>query len=254
MRALTPLTSHQTVTDVATVVLPHAGGSPRAFRHWEGEFSDRQLWGVTYPGRDHRIADRPYGDLVTTAEEVATEITALDPQPRTVVLVGHSMGAWAAYEVAVALAAAPPPTPQIQLVVSGQNPPHLTPGTRLHTAPDELLVADIVRQNPQSAEVWAVPELRSTFLPAVRDDYRLLETYRPSAPPAPPPWTVTVVVGSTDREVDHRALFQWDRYSSTPARIITLPGGHFYLAAPDVSLARIARQSVNFQDCLDSLK
>ena len=81
------------------VLFPHAGGSPRFFRHWSGQIPGMRLIGVTYPGRDHRIHEPHPDDLGALADEVTDSITAAEDHPEPA-LFGHSMGALVAHEVA----------------------------------------------------------------------------------------------------------------------------------------------------------
>lgn len=218
------------------VVFPHAGGSPRFFHHWARALPATTLVGVTYPGRDARVeesyADDPHGnDLVGLARSAAQAI--IDAGIASPVLVGHSMGAYVAYEAAAALTRSG--AAAVRLVVSGQNPPEDRPSTSLHTANDAYLVADVIRQSPDSAALWEVAELRSMFLPAVREDYRVLETYTPTQAVIA---ELLVCYGDRDHEVSPARLDRWRSHATLFHPPAALSGGHFYLHAPDLQLPR----------------
>lgn len=220
----------------AVVVFPHAGGSPRFFRHWDELLPATTLVGVTYPGRDTRrsesYADGPYGDdLPGLAHSAADAIRSAGLAAP--VLVGHSLGAYVAYEAAAALTRAG--VPGVRLVVSGQNAPDQRPTTTLHRSADDDLVADMIRQNPESAQLWEHEELRAMFLPAVREDYRLLETYAPGTTLVP---ELLVCYGDRDDEVLAAAAGTWHRYARHAHPPAVFTGGHFYLQAPDEQLPR----------------
>lgn len=220
------------------VVFPHAGGSPRFYAHWARVLTRYRLWGMTYPGRDARLGDTPHATLQALARECACQLDLqLDPST-SALLIGHSMGAWVAWETARSLEQMRPER-MLMTVVSGQNPPNFPPNTLLHQQDDSMLIADMNRQNPQNSALWEHPEMRQLFLPAVRADYRLLETYRAE------PGTVadlTVVYGEDDPEIDTSVIQRWRTASRGAFRSLTLPGGHFYLSAPDLSLAHYLRE------------
>ncbi|MBN9743395.1 thioesterase [Amycolatopsis sp. A1MSW2902] len=221
------------------VVFPHAGGSPRFFRHWPQALSRTPLLGVTYPGRDTRMnetyADNPHGDdLLGLAHAAADAIRAIGLAAP--VLVGHSFGAYLAYETATELLRRG--DTGVRLVVSGQNPPAHRPATLLHRAGDDELVADIVRQNPGSAEVWANPQLRNIFLPPVREDYRLLETYAPPTTVFPKLPEILVCRADSDGEVLPETLDDWHACAHRVHPPAVFRGDHFYLAEPDLQLPR----------------
>ncbi|WP_438484809.1 thioesterase II family protein [Streptomyces sp. S186] len=224
---------------VPVVIFPHAGGSPRFFLHWTGVIPTARLFGVTYPGRDARLHERhrdsPHGDsLVGLARSIADDLAAAGLAEAAPVLVGHSMGALVAYETAAALAARG--ARGVQVVVSGQNPPSHGVGTALHRDTDAKLIADIVRQNPASAELWQVPELREMFLPVVREDYRLLETYACTGAVIP---DIHVVFGDRDDEVDPVRIGEWNDFATQRRAPVRCAGGHFYLQAPDTQLPEL---------------
>ncbi|MFV2175677.1 thioesterase II family protein [Actinomadura sp. LOL_016] len=229
---------HRGAPGAPTVVLfPHAGGSPRFFQHWGAGLPATDLVGVTYPGRDTRIddsyADNPYGDDLVGLARSAVDAISL-AGIASPVLVGHSMGAYVAYEVAAALTRAG--AGDVRLVVSGQNPPEDRPTTELHLSDDADLVADMVRQDPDSAPLWELDELRSMFLPAVREDYRLLETYTPTSTAVA---ELLVCYGDHDHEVHLDRLDGWRRRATRFHPPVALSGGHFFLKAPDIQLPRL---------------
>lgn len=218
------------------VVFPHAGGSPRFFLHWGQVLPATTLIGVTYPGRDARAeqtyADCPHGsDLVGLARSAAESIERA--RLTAPVLVGHSFGAYIAYETAAVLTRNG--AQGVRLVVSGQNPPEHRAMTTLHRADDAELIADMVRQNRRSAAVWEDDNLRAIFLPAAREDYRLLETYVPTMSAVA---EILVCYGDRDPEVSSVKAAGWHRYAARAHPPAVLAGGHFYLQAPDRQLPR----------------
>ena len=215
----------------AVVVLSHAGGSPRFYAHWAETLPYHQLWGIVYPGRDSRFHTPHPASLPALARECALHLDALLPI-RPALLIGHSMGAWVAWETARYLEQMTPER-SIITVVSGQNPPDCLPGTTLHKEDDSALIADMNRQNPSHRDFWQIPELHELFLPMIREDYRLLETYCPQMGTVA---DLTVVYGAEDQEINRSALHRWSYTSHGNFRIRCLPGGHFYMAPPDTSL------------------
>lgn len=235
MRLIAPL--HHDVRSGGTVVFfPHAGGSPRFFAHLAAALTGCRVLGVTYPGRDHLIDAAPATAMAPLAASIARELAAQpclgydDP----LILVGHSLGAFVAYETAAVLGALPTPR-RAMVVASGQNPPLPRPSSCPEVPrTDADIVADVIRQNPASAAIWSNPELRGFFLPVVRADYELLARYWPSRSVID---RVKVIVADRDTEVDPALLPQWQQVSRQPIEIAPVRGGHFYLSSPDTQLA-----------------
>ena len=91
--------SRSTQRNDAIVVFPHAGGSPRFYTSWCRELpAGVDLYGVTYPGRDMLLDEPPPETLVDLASDCATEMEPIIQALGSVVMFGHSMGAYVAFE------------------------------------------------------------------------------------------------------------------------------------------------------------
>lgn len=221
----------------AVIFFPHAGGSPRFFTHLAAAMPHCRVFGVTYPGRDHLVDAAPVTEMAPLATSIAHELTTRfrAGQDDPLILVGHSLGAFVAYETAAVLSASATPLRTV-VVASGQNPPLRRPFEHPDVPQtDSDIVADVIRQNPASAPIWENPELRSFFLPIVRADYELLGSYAPSQSVIE---QITVVVADQDTEVDHSRMSQWQLVSHQRIKIAIVHGGHFYLDSPDLQLAQ----------------
>ncbi|WP_444963173.1 thioesterase II family protein [Nocardiopsis sp. M1B1] len=218
---------HRPRADVRLVCLPHAGGSASSLRPWQYLLPPGiEALTVQYPGREDRFGD-PMVD--TMSEVVDAVVDALDPLlDRPYALLGHSMGSAVAYEVAVEARRRAIPAP-VRLFASGRPAPlHVRPGD-VHLRDDEHLAADLTRLGGTPPEVLADEELRTAVLRYVRNDYRLIETYRPTrAEPLDMP--VHVFVGAQDPECSEEAAATWRTTTTGEVTTEVFPGGHFFLA------------------------
>ena len=236
MSAIVPLGKIADTTNrfaPAVVVFPHAGGSPRFYAHWADVLLRYQLWGITYPGRDARLGDEAPATLQALARECADYLDLLldDATPMPVVRAFHGcLGCLGNGTLPGADGASPFDNDGC---LRSKTRLTVRPGTRLHQQDDAALIADLNRQNPTHKRAMGGPRTAQLFLPTVREDYRLLETYRLE------PGTVadlSVVYGEDDGEIDTSTIQRWRNASHGAYRTRLLPGGHFYLAAPDTSL------------------
>ncbi|TRX74491.1 thioesterase II family protein [Pseudomonas mangiferae] len=204
---------------------PHAGGSASFFRDWAAHLpADIDLLAVQYPGREERFDEPPSPSLEAMAEAIAPAL--LDYADAPLALFGHSLGAALAYETARVLerhGVVP-----LRLFASAHPAPHLQRGGRLHAAPDRALLDDVARLDAGNAVRLADPELRALVLPALRSDYRLIETYR-RAPPLPLASPIEVLLPTADREVDRAEAEGWQAATQRPLTLTRVEGGHFYL-------------------------
>jgi pyochelin biosynthetic protein PchC len=208
------------------ICFPHAGGTAAFFRPWRDYLlPDVELYAVQYPGRLDRITDACVDEMNPMAESVTRALQPLLDRP--VALFGHSLGAAIAYEVARRISARSPRA-LTRLFVSGRTAPDRQRPSAKHLADDDALWDDIERLGGTSPEVLADPEMRRTFLPALRSDYRLSELYRPGPGPLLE-CPVTALLGEQDSEVEPAEAASWAGVTRADFSIHTFPGGHFYL-------------------------
>jgi surfactin synthase thioesterase subunit len=207
------------------VCFPHAGGSASFYHPVSARFSPAvEVLAIQYPGRQDRRHEPCVGDLRTLAAMVAAELRALPPKPT--VYFGHSMGAALAFETAWLLdqdGLAPR-----ALVASGWRAPSDGRDDGVHRRPDEGLLADVRALGGTEAELLADEEILRAALPAIRSDYRAIETYnarRDQVLRCP----ITTLIGDADQKVDRVAASGWAAHTTAGFRLRVFPGGHFYL-------------------------
>ncbi|GAA5040053.1 pyochelin biosynthetic protein PchC [Thermocatellispora tengchongensis] len=205
------------------ICFPHAGGGAGAYRSWNALLPPSvELLAVQYPGREDRFPDPLVDDMDELAGAVAAALRgALD---RPYMVFGHSMGAAVAYETVHLLR----PHEPAALFVSGRPAPDRFRGGDVHRRDDEGLIDELTRLGGTDRDVLADPALRRAVLAYVRNDYKLIENYRPrSRPPLTCP--LTVLTGADDPELPPDQAGGWARLTSGRTEVLTFPGGHFYL-------------------------
>lgn len=211
---------------VCLVCFPHAGGSAAFYRPWRERLPARvELYAVQYPGRLDRINEPFLDRMGDLADAVTAAVAPLTDRP--LALFGHSLGASVAYEVGRRLSPVAGRAPA-RLFVSGRAAPGRQRPRSTHLADDDVLWNELSRLGGARPEVIATPELREVYLPVLRSDYRLAETYRPG--PGPPlTCPVTALLGSHDSDVDETEIHQWEEFTSAGFELRVFPGDHFYL-------------------------
>ncbi|MGW6491653.1 thioesterase II family protein [Streptomyces sp. NPDC055056] len=221
-------TTGEVEAEATLACLPHAGGAPTFFRDWPPLLGPSlDVVAVCYPGRQDRFDEPCITDMTVMAGEVAAALAPL-AACGPLALFGHSMGAAVAYETARLLRSRHGVRPA-HLFVSGLVPPHrILPGTR-HLKSDAALAADLLEQGGTDVQVLADEELRALVMPAVRADYRLIETYRHSSAGGPLDIPITAYYGQDDARTAPAAMPGWRHHTQAPTETRSFPGGHFYL-------------------------
>jgi medium-chain acyl-[acyl-carrier-protein] hydrolase len=207
---------------------PYAGGGVSVFRAWPDLLpAEIEVWAIQLPGHDGRLREPIPEDLQTLALAAADGLGPLLDTPFA--CFGHSMGALLAFEFARQLRRRGLAGP-MQLFVSARRAPQL-PRTDapLHTLP-EVPFIEMLRQryNGIPAAILAEPELLQLFLPMLRADFKMIETYqyRDEAPLECP---ISVFGAARDQWAVQADLAAWQMQTSSTFKMQIFPGGHFYL-------------------------
>jgi surfactin synthase thioesterase subunit len=218
---------------------PHAGGGAASFGAWRGLGGRLAVCPVQPPGRSERFREPAHRDV----ESYVDDVVASTGHQFTgdYALFGHSAGALVAYRLAHRLVAegrAP-----AHLFVSGRTAPHV-PYSRptLHDLPVDLLVPQLRALGGTPDVVLDDPGLLGVFLPVLRADFALNETYR-HASSAPLPVPLTAFGGAEDPRAGPVELRAWGALTSARFETHLYPGGHFYTEHHASSLLAVIRRA-----------
>jgi surfactin synthase thioesterase subunit len=214
------------------ICFPYAAGAATSFRRLSAMLAgDVQTYSVQYPGRQDRLFETPYKSISDMADAVCEEIPDLPELP--LMLLGHSMGAAVAFEVASRLDGSS--LPVLGLVASARPAPSYRSLTRYHLADDRKLLEGVRSLNAPHASALDDEGLARTMLPTIRSDYRAIERYyNPDAAPIGCP--INVLVGREDPVFSAEQAVQWFPYTTGACQVLEYPGGHFFI---DSCLGRV---------------
>ncbi|MEV6765619.1 alpha/beta fold hydrolase [Streptomyces sp. NPDC051105] len=214
-------------TETRLLCFPHAGGAASYFHPLASIMRTHgtDVAAVQYPGRQERRRE-PLAATVDELVDQALPSLARYVDSRTV-LFGHSMGAVVAFEAARRLQSEHGIVP-MGLIASGRRGPLTTRSEQLHLADDDVFVARIRQLSGTDARLFDDPEMLELLLPALRADYRAIETHRHRRGTGllcP----LTVFVGDEDPQASVEEAQEWCHHTQAEYRFRLFPGDHFYL-------------------------
>ena len=220
----------------------YAGGSSNLFRSWQASLpSSVQVVGVEFPGHGKRLSEPRVNDLQTLVQQIAVELSHTMDKPYA--FFGHSMGALLGFEL-VRFAAYHALSRPRHLFVSAHKAPHLPREQEpLHILPEPEFVSRLAELNGTPPAVLENPELRELFLPIIRSDFQICETYD-YVPALPLDCPLTIFGGRDDEEVDADSLKAWEQHSSQPADLYLCEGDHFFIHHAEETLLPILSQKL----------
>jgi medium-chain acyl-[acyl-carrier-protein] hydrolase len=212
------------------------------FRQWpEALPGDMELRVVQLPGRGPRLREERFVSVPPLIEVLGEALRPLLDRPFA--FFGHSLGAILAFELARSLreqALGP-----AHLFVSGNVAPQVPPpAPDIHQLPDAEFVQKIKDMNGVPEVILNSQELLAIFLPAIRSDFVLLETYRneKSGPPLGCP--ITAFGGLQDPRTTREGLEAWRAQTTGDFILNMLRGGHFFIESERSCLIRAIVQKL----------
>ncbi|BAZ88621.1 thioesterase II family protein [Cylindrospermopsis curvispora] len=225
--------------------LPYAGARASVFYQWSKNLpSTVEVRGVELPGRG-RVKYPPYRKMELLVRAIAEHILPLLDRPFAIF--GHSMGGLVGFELARLLRSeyALEYKTLLHLFISARNAPqNHSRDEGIYHLPDGEFLEKIAKYNGTPDEILKNPEMRELFLPILRADFEVLDTYIYKVEP-PFDFPITVFGGSEDPMVNHDDLVGWKEHTNREFSCYTLPGNHFFIRSHQELLLQYISQKLS---------
>ncbi len=236
--------NHSLKNQAKIFAFPYSGAGASVYLQWASYFSQHGIdfIGVQLPGRENRRGDKPLSNLSVLIDHLLSAITPYTHQP--FVFFGHSLGALVAFELSRALHKKGLALPK-HLFVSAFRPPSLpNPNKALHQLEREAFIDGIRAYGNTPEAVLSNTVLMDMFLPMLRADFALNETYcyKKEAPLSCP---ITVFKGSEDSFVNPNNMGYWQQETQAKYEEVEYKGHHFFLDEHKQSISQRLVDAIN---------
>lgn len=198
---------------------------------------------VVLPGRGVRFDETPARRIADILEPLCDEIVSIAQDGR-VALVGHSLGAYVAHAVASRLEAEATDVRVEALGVAAAEAPVHQPTLVRHLLNEDEFAAELAVLGGTPPELFDDPALSQVFLPLLRADFEMAETYSPDAEPLRCP--IAAFAGRDDADVDLGGMRRWEQLTKAAFTLREFEGGHFFA---DDNLTEICSDTLRSTAC-----
>jgi medium-chain acyl-[acyl-carrier-protein] hydrolase len=206
---------------------PYAGGGASVFRLWPDDLlPDIEVCSILLPGREHRLREPLFTRISPLVKRLAQEIEPYLDKP--IAFFGHSLGSLVSFELARELRRLQAPMPKY-LFVSGRRAPQIPqPLPHLHSLPDAAFWQRLRRYDGTPEVVLQHAELMELFLPILRADFGLNETYAYYAE-EPFDFPIYAFGGFQDKTLNREEILPWREHTRASFSLRMFRGGHFFI-------------------------
>ncbi|MEM6628135.1 MAG: thioesterase domain-containing protein [Bacteroidota bacterium] len=208
---------------------PYAGGSAVIYNKWKKYAQmDVEIIPVELAGRGKRLFDEPYGHIDQAVEDVYQIVVGMIGH-HPYALFGHSMGSIIAYKLAQKLRRNNLPAP-LHLFFSGNNAPHLEreDKKKYHLMDDEEFKEEVLELGGTPEEFFSTPELVETFLPGLKNDFKIAETEELVSEISPFRTNISILLGKED-DLSAEECHGWAKHTTKICNMYYFNGGHFFI-------------------------
>lgn len=202
---------------------PFAGGNKYSFQKIINQIIDFVIF--DYPARGLRIQEDLIIDIDLLIEDLFQKLKTGIVINEDYILYGHSMGALLGYLLCHKIQEEGLPMPQ-KLIVSGKKAPSIPRENKISHLPDGKFWNEIITLGGIPDEMQNYPELIDYYLPILRHDFKLVESYKYEKKPK---LNIPIDVFYGSKEATEEEMLGWKEETTGKVTITKLEGNHFFI-------------------------
>jgi len=208
---------------------PYACGSAAMYNGWENLLDNGiEIIPIEINGRGTKCFAPFYTTINEAVEDLLPSI-ACNIEDADYAFFGHSMGALISYELVHCLLAKGFKQP-CHMFFSGNIPPHVEKKNDMLFLGDEAsIICELTRLGGFPEELLTNRDFMSFYLPIVRADAKLIETYQYKARETKLTCDISIFASAADEKAPHKDMHDWCYHTDGTCMVYEMNGGHFFV-------------------------
>ncbi|MBU3109711.1 thioesterase II family protein [Clostridium gasigenes] len=223
--------------------LPYAGGSEGIYFNWT-KYLDHsiKLCPISLKGRGKRFYENVYESLNEAIDDIFNNIKN-ELHEDDYAIYGHSMGSLLAYELYYKIKENGLKEPK-HIFFSGYASPNIIKEQdNIYTLPDNEFIDNVIELGGTTKEIAENNELLELFIPILRSDFKLLETYIYTHRNDKIGCNVSILNGKDD-DITKNEILGWKDLSDGGLNIYNFDGDHFFINDNIEKIVRIINNTL----------
>lgn len=218
------------INGVQLFIFPHAGGSEVSYVPIEKELLPVvETSTICYAGRGRRIHEPFLKDMKAMAMDCMEIVQKKRNEQLPLVFLGHSLGSLIAFETMNCMRRYDMDLPELVFFSGRKGPAVIMENTDRSSLSDEDLLTCLSRMGGIPEYFLRHPDFLSFYLPIIRNDLRLNDTYTyQQCEPFDLPFVI--MNGTEDENVGPDPALSWKEHTTAACYQEWLEGNHFYFS------------------------
>lgn len=225
--------------------VPYAGASAMVYKKWEELLHNSiELVPLELAGRGFRYKEPHYNSFDDVINDLSQKIANRIDGHDTFALFGHSMGSTIIYELTYRLKDLINESPKV-LFFSGNIAPHVKKQKKMiHLLGEQEFKEEVYRYGITPKEVFEDKTLYQFFMPTLRNDFRINETYQFCKKKMKIDCPISVFYGSEDEKTNKYNMLEWSKHTKFDCSFYKFNGGHFFIHEHYKEIVEIINKSL----------
>ena len=223
--------------------LPYAGGSESIYYKWKKYLNPFiELEPIELKGRGRRYNEPLYETLDEAVEDIFMNIKSKILNEEYMIY-GHSMGSLLAYEIYYKIKDNALRKPKHIFFSGYEAPSIIKKRENTYTLPNYDFINKIMELGGTPEEVMNNKELLDLFLPIIRSDFKILETYNYKEREDKIQCDVSILNGKKD-SINLDEILAWKNHAGKDFKVYNFEGNHFFINSNVENITNVINETL----------